>query len=249
MKKMVYGALLASGKGTRMKDNVDLPKQFRLLNGIPVIIYTLKNMLKVSEFDMIYLAVSECYLQYMKVILETYTKESYLTVEESAKVHVVTGGESRMDTINNVIDAIYQEQEVTNEDIIVIHDGVRPFVSSKILTDSIKGAREYGAVVAAVPVADTLLISDDGLLVDDIPKRSLYYKGQAPDSFRLSLFKDLLSKLSESDRLKITGTSQVCTLNHYPIHIIEGDDMNFKITSASDLKIASIIASEEGIHD
>ena len=141
----------------------------------------------------------------------------------------------------DIISKITEEKEITEEDIIVIHDGVRPFVTEKILNDSIDGAIKYGAVVCAIPVSDTLLISNEGNVVDEIPKRSLYYKGQAPDSFNLKIFIELLNKLTDEQRKTITGTSQVCTLNNYPIHMIEGDEVNFKITTASDFIIAENI--------
>lgn len=233
---MNYGAILASGRGTRMKNTYSIPKQFVEIEGIPTIIYTIKNMLKINRFDYIYIAVPEEYLEYMNKLIN-----KYINKENINKLIVVSGGKERMDSIDNIINKIKKDREIKENDIIVIHDGVRPFVTEKILNDSIDSAREHGAVVAAIPVSDTLLISNEGEIVDEIPKRSLYYKGQAPDSFKLKLFIDLLNKLDDNQRKEITGTSQVCTLNNYPIHMIEGDEVNFKITTASDFVIAKNI--------
>lgn len=233
---MNYGAILASGKGTRMKNKDSIPKQFIEINKVPTIIYTIKNMLKIKKFDYLYIAVPEEYIEYTNDIIDKYIKK-----QNTDNIIVISGGKERMDSIDNIINKIQNDQEIRDDDIIVIHDGVRPFVTKKILNDSIEAARQYGAVVAAVPVSDTLLISNEGKIVDEIPQRNLYYKGQAPDSFNLKIFIELLKKLSEEERKKITGTSQVCTLNNYPIHIIEGDEINFKITTASDLIIAKNI--------
>lgn len=233
---MNYGAILASGRGTRMKNTYSIPKQFVEIEEIPTIIYTIKNMLKINRFDYIYIAVPEEYLEHTNNIIN-----KYINKENINKLIVVSGGKERMDSIDNIINKIKKDREIKENDIIVIHDGVRPFVTEKILNDSIDSAREYGAVVAAIPVSDTLLISNKGEIVDEIPKRSLYYKGQAPDSFKLKLFIDLLNKLDDNQRKEITGTSQVCTLNNYPIHMIEGDEVNFKITTASDFVIAKNI--------
>lgn len=233
---MIYGAILASGKGTRVKSISSVPKQFMEINGIPTIIYTLKNMLKIKRFDYIYLAVPNDYIEYTNTLIKEYLKS-----EEIKKIITISGGKERMDSIDNIVSKIDKDKGITEQDIIVIHDGVRPFVTEKILNDSIDGAKKYGAVVAAIPVSDTLLISNEGKIVDEIPNRSLYYKGQAPDSFRLKLFVDLLNKLTDEKRKKITGTSQVCTLNNYPIHMIEGDEVNFKITTSSDFIIAENI--------
>ena len=233
---MNYGAILASGKGTRVKSKTLLPKQFMNINEIPTVIYTIKNMLKVKRFDKIYIAVPNEYLEYSKELINKYFEKKEIKI-----LKIIEGGKERMDSIDNVVKEITKENEVNEDDVIVIHDGVRPFVTEKILNDSIDEARRYGAVVAAVPVSDTLLISEEGKVVDEIPKRSLYYKGQAPDSFKLKLFIELLNNLTEEQRKIITGTSQICTLNNYPIHMIEGDDVNFKITTKSDFIIAENI--------
>ena len=237
---MNYGVILASGKGTRVKDNINIPKQFRELNGIPIIVYTIRKFLDTSSFDYIFIAVSEEYFKSIEQIIDKYFDE-----EESKKIVVTMGGKERIDSIINVINRIQKVNVIGEDDVVVIHDAVRPFVSNKILLDNINNARKYGAVVTSAPVTDTLLISSSGNVVDEIPKRSLYYKGQSPDSFKLRLFIDLLSKLSNEDKSIMTGTSQVCTLNDYPIYMVEGDELNFKITTSSDFIIAEAIAREE----
>lgn len=241
---MNYGVILASGKGKRVKDNINIPKQYRQINNIPIVIYTIKRFININSFDYIFVAVSQNYIDYMKDLIN-----KYLNKKDSKKIVVIQGGKERIDSIINTVDKIEKINTINDNDIIVIHDAVRPFVSEKILIDSINGARKYGAVVTSVPVTDTLLISSSANEVEDIPKRSLYYKGQSPDSFNLKLFIDLLSKLSDSEKEIITGTSQVCTLNNYPIHMIEGDELNFKITTASDLLIAESVAREENKND
>lgn len=233
---MNYGVILASGKGTRIKDGCSLPKQFRKINGVPVIIYTIRNMLKIKRFKKIYLVVPTDFLEYTKVLIDECISDS------NGFIEIISGGKERMDSIDNAINAIVKNNVINEDDVVVIHDGVRPFVTEKILNESIDSAKKYGAVVAAMPVSDTLLISKKGDKVDEIPNRNIYYKGQAPDSFKLNLFISLLNKLSDEERKKITGTSQVCTLNDYPIYMIEGDEINFKITTSSDFDIAESIA-------
>ena len=229
---MIYGVVLASGKGTRMANQSGKPKQFMLIDDVPVVIYTLSSMLKINKFDKIYLVVSPEYIEYANELVMQYTSDY------ADKVLVVAGGKERIDSIDNAINKIKEDNKITDNDVVVIHDGVRPFVTEKVLLANIAGARKYGAVVSAVPVSDTLLISNEGEIVDDIPPRKLYYKGQAPDSFKLSLFISLLDKLTAEQRQKLTGTSQVCTLNNYPIHMVLGDDINFKITTKSDYDMA-----------
>ncbi len=228
---MNYGIILASGKGTRVKDGNNLPKQFRLINNKPIIIYTLLKFLKIKKFDLIYVCVAEEYLDYTTKLIDNY-------IENKSKIKITCGGKERIDTITNAINAIIKDNGCGNDDIVVIHDAVRPFVTDKILIDSIEGAKKYNAVVCAIPMVDTLLFSKNKNVVEQIPNRDYYYKGQAPDSFKLPVFVELLNKLSKEERKNVTGTSQICTMNNYPIHMIEGDEQNFKITTKSDFILA-----------
>lgn len=230
---MIYGAILAGGSGTRIKSS-NIPKQFILVNGKPIIVYTIENMFKVKRFDCLYVAVHKDFYEYMQEMVEKY-------IPEKDKVRIILGGKERMDTIHNVIDAIQSENGIADEDVIVIHDSVRPFVTEKILNDSIDAAKQYGAVVTALPASDTILHSEDREVVSEIPDRSRVFHGQAPDSFNLKLLIEMENHLTEEQKKVITGTSQICTFNHKQLHMIEGDAINFKITTDSDLVIVRSI--------
>lgn len=230
---MIYGALLAGGSGTRIKSS-SIPKQFIMMNGKPIIIYAMEHMLVVSRFDYLYVAVHKDYYDYMQEMVEQY-------IPQRDKVRIILGGEQRIDTIHNVTDAIEGENGISEDDVIIIHDSVRPFVTEKILNDSIDAAMKYGAVVTALPASDTIIHSLDGELVSGIPDRATVYQGQAPDSYNLKLLIELENKLTEEQKKVITGTSQICTFNNKPLHMIEGDTMNFKITTDSDLMIVKNI--------
>jgi 2-C-methyl-D-erythritol 4-phosphate cytidylyltransferase len=207
-----------------------IPKQFLEVDGQPIILYTLRNMLKVERFDYIYIATHRDYISYMEKMIQEY-------IDTPEKVRIIEGGKERMDSIHNVTDAIVADCGLREEDVIVIHDAVRPLVTEKILNDSIDAAREYGACVCGLPAVDTMLFSEDGKVVTNIPERSKLYNGQAPDSFRLKRFLDMQDNLTEEQKKVITGTSQICTMNGQPIYIIEGDALNFKLTTDGDLLI------------
>ena len=236
---MNYGVILASGSGTRMK-SINVPKQYYEINNKPIIIYTLESMLRVNLFDKIFIAINSEYLDLVNEYLN-----KFISKDDVDKIAIVFGGKERIDTIHNVISEI-SKHPINDDDVIVIHDAVRPFITEKILVDSVNNAREYGAVVASVPASDTMLVSEDGLFVSSIPKRSTLFKGQAPDSFNLKKFVELENKLTKEQKLLVTGTSQVCTMNNYPIRLIPGDEINFKITTDSDLDIAKSIINERG---
>lgn len=224
---MIYGAMLAGGSGTRVKSS-NVPKQFVEIGGKPIIVHTLINMLKVQRFDYIFIAAREDFIEYLEAKVAEFVKDSH-------RVKIIPGGKERMDSIRNVTDAIEREFGVGEDDVIVIHDAVRPFVTEKILNDSIDAAAKYGACVCGLPCADTILHSVKGDVVDDIPVRSELFCGQAPDSFGLKHFLEMQDALTPEQKAVITGTSQICTMNGQPIHIIEGDAINFKITTDSDL--------------
>ncbi len=203
---MIYGAMLAGGVGSRMKSAV-IPKQFLEVDGKPIIIYTLQNMLKVDRFDYIYIATHKDYLAYMKEMVQKYT-------DKPEKVRIIEGGKERMDSIHNVTDAILKDEGVHEDDVIVIHDAVRPLVTEKILNDSIDAAGTYGACVCGLPAVDTMLYSEDGKVVTTIPERSKLFNGQAPDSFSLPRFLEMQANLTEEQREVITGTSRTQASEH-----------------------------------
>lgn len=233
---MVYGVILASGIGSRM--GAKLPKQFLDIDGVPVIAYTIGSMLSVPQIDSIIIVSHPYYLDKMDEILRYYFSE-----EETARIKVIPGGKERIDSIDNAVDEVVSSNDIGTDDVIIFHDAVRPFVTRKILEDSITGAIEKGAVVAGLPVVDTMLFSEDGVRVDDIPDRSKIFNGQAPDTFRLEYFLQLRNTLSDEDRKKVFGTSKLCELNGKPIYMIPGDELNFKITTPADLKKAEIYLS------
>lgn len=232
---MNYAIILAAGFGTRIK-NLDIPKQYYEINGIPIIIYTIKKFIGLNCFERIYITVDENYKKHMIKILEEH-------VENLEQIKLVNGGKERIDSIHNVIKTI-EKSKVNEDDIVVVHDGVRPFVTNQIILDSINAAKEYGASVTASPVNDTILKSEIGDYVDSIPIRRTLFKGQSPDTFNLKKFIEMINGLNESQKAKITGTSDVCTFYNVPIKMIKGNNLNFKITTDADLKIAKLLLKD-----
>ena len=236
---MNYAVILGGGSGNRMK-SINIPKQYHEINGVPIIIYTLKTFIELKCFDYIYIAINPTFTDFMNSILE-----KYFNTNDISNITLINGGKERIDSIHNVIKSI-ELKEINDDDIIVIHDAVRPFVTEKIILDNIEGAKKYGATVTSVPVNDTILLSTDGDYVDRIPIRKTLFNGQSPDSFNLKTFIELENKLTDEQKDIITGTSQVCTLNDYPIKMIEGDTANFKITTDADLDLAEHIILKKG---
>ena len=223
-----YGVILAGGTGTRIGG--DIPKQFIKLHGKPIIIRTLEKFLCDEMFDFVYIAMHSDYIDNFKCLLNEFSLNQ-------PKIKIINGGKERINSLENIMNVICQNN-IDNDDVVVIHDGVRPFVSKEILSNSIKTAREFGACVATVPATDTMYVLDNNNYIKDIPQRKTIFNGQAPDSFRINILKNALDSLTEEERKFITGTVQICMLKGYPVKTIKGDYKNIKITTQDDIYTA-----------
>lgn len=236
---MVYGVILAGGVGKRT--GLKIPKQYIEILNKPVIIYTLEAFLSFKQIDEIYIAIAKEWKSKVNEMIKKFIKP-----EDIKRITLVEGGKERVDTIINVEKYIIENKTITDDDIIIFHDAVRPFTNEDIIINSINCARKHGAAVAGVKAADTMLKSKDGEKVDEILDRSQIYLGQAPDTFRLKYFIELEQKLTDEQKKQITGTSQFSTFNGEPIYISESNDMNFKITTIEDVeKAISIIKGND----
>lgn len=233
---MNYVIILAAGFGTRIK-NLTIPKQYYEINGIPIIIYTIKKFMDVNCFDYIYLTVDADYKDLMTKLLKKH-------IDNYEQIKLVEGGKERIDSICNVIKYIEENHDVLDDDIIVVQDGVRPFVSKEIILNSIKCAKKYGTCATSSPVNDTIFQSENGDTVDNIPVRSTLFCGQSPDAFNLKNFIDMINGLSDEQKRSITGTSDICLFYNIPIKMIKGSNLNFKITTDADLKIAELLLKD-----
>lgn len=228
---MIFGAILAGGVGSRMH-NADMPKQFLALGDKPVIVHTLEKFLTCHRFTKVYVGVHADWLGYMNDLVERYMPS------QQTRVEVVSGGADRNGTIFNVIAEIEKAYGASDEHIIVTHDAVRPFVSLRMIEENIDGAICYGAVDTVVSAADTIVVSEDGKIISDIPNRTQMYQGQTPQSFRISVLKELYGSLTEEEKNILTDACKICVVRNYPVHLVMGAVTNLKITTPGDYKIA-----------
>lgn len=234
---MIFASLLAGGTGTRMEKH-NIPKQFIELQGKPIIVHTIEKILSVETFDYLYIAIHPNYETYLREVLAKFGLDNH------QKIVIVHGGKERIDSVQNVIDAVVL-RSTSDDDIIVMHDAVRPFVSKEILENSIKTAGEFGACVATVPAVDTMYVLDNNGYISSFPNRQTLFNGQAPDSFKVGIIRDSLNSLTEEERKVITGTVQICAAKGHKIKTIIGDYKNIKITTENDLLLAEKLLKEE----
>ena len=162
---------------------------------------------------------------------------------QNSNIIIINGGKERIDSIQNVIDAV-KSLNANDDDVIVLHDAVRPFISERLIKDSIQTADKFGACVATVPAVDTMYMIDSGDFISGFPDRKTLFNGQAPDSFRFGVINDALNKLTPDERKTITGTVQICAAKGHKIKTILGDYKNIKITTENDISIAEGILKE-----
>ena len=228
---MIFGAILAGGTGQRMGSE-SLPKQFMDLGGKPILIHTLEKFLTCTRFDAVYIGIHKDWIVYLQDMIRRYTPHA------ADKITAVCGGSDRNTTLFNVIRKIEEDHGESEEHIIVTHDAVRPFVTLRMIEENIDLAQRYGAVDTVVPAVDTIVCSADGEVISSVPDRKQMYQGQTPQSFRMSLLKELYLSLSEEEKAVMTDACKICVVRNYPVRLAAGSDTNLKITKPGDLKIA-----------
>ena len=162
---MVYAAVLAGGIGSRMQ-NTDIPKQFLDLDGKPIIIHTVEKMLMNTSVDVVYIGINPNWLTFCEDLVAKHLGPDH-------GVKIVAGGADRNGTIINILDDIEKSYGINDDDIIVTHDAVRPFLTQRIIDENIDAAAEFGACDTVVKASDTIVRSEDG-------KCSSIYVGVAP---------------------------------------------------------------------
>lgn len=233
---MIYAEILAGGKGTRMQS--DLPKQFLLLNGKPIIIYSVEQFLKNERIDKIIIVCISDYIEYLQNLLKRYLRDT-------RKIDIVEGGTTRSNSVIIGCNYIIDKYGLNDNDVVIIHDSVRPFITQKIINDNIDSVLKYGAVGTAIPVTDTIFESFDNRKIINIPIRKNLYQAQSPQSFNLKKLVKLFEKLSEQEKHELTDSCKIFTLNREEVKIVDGDITNIKITYAIDLEIAKAIINSQ----
>lgn len=233
MQEYIYGVILAGGQGTRM-GNADKPKQFLTVGEKPVIIHTIEKFIINSHFIEIVVLVPKSWLAYTKDIIRKY-------IRQHEKIVVVEGGTTRNETIMNAIQYIEDCGRLTEDTIIVTHDSVRPFVTYRIIEENIKFARNFGACDTVIPASDTIVESRDGSFISNIPERKKMFQGQTPQSFKAKHLRKIYQSLTDAERAILTDACKIYVLKNEPVHLVEGEVSNIKITYPHDLRVAEAI--------
>ncbi|WP_141603617.1 IspD/TarI family cytidylyltransferase [Terrilactibacillus laevilacticus] len=238
---MIYAEILAGGKGTRM-GNVNMPKQFLMLQSKPIIIHTIEKFLLNDRFEKIIIVCPKEWMNHTKDIISKY-------IGDITRLQIVQGGKDRNESIMNGVKYIESTFGINDDDVIVTHDSVRPFLTHRIIEENIEGALKYKAVDTAIDAIDTIIQSEDGDIISDIPIRSTMYQGQTPQSFNIKLLVEKYHSLTQEEKDILTDACKICLLKGIKVKIVKGEVFNIKITTPYDMKVANGLFKEKAQND
>ena len=138
----------------------------------------------------------------------------------------------------NIVEDIEENYTLNSEDVIVTHDAVRPFITSRILEENIEMSLKYGACDTVIPAIDTIVVSENNKIIKEIPNRQYMYQGQTPQSFKILELKKLYNELSKEEKEILTDACKIFVIKGKEVHLVRGEISNLKITTQEDYKIA-----------
>jgi 2-C-methyl-D-erythritol 4-phosphate cytidylyltransferase len=222
----VCAIIPAAGSGTRIGG--DIKKQFLPLKGKPIIVHTLQQFEHCPDVDEVALALPESAMSEMEAIVERYR------LHKVSKM--VLGGAKRQDSVRNVLNRLI----LKDSDIVLVHDGVRPFIEAKRIVHLVKVCKEFDAAVLAVQPKDTIRRSTGGGFFDQTMDRTALWLIQTPQAFRAKL---LVKAFEQAKKDKFYSTDEAALVERLgvKIRIVEGSYDNIKITTPEDLELGLLI--------
>lgn len=233
---MNIALIIAGGSGNRMGQ--DIPKQFMHIEGCPVIIRTLMCFQQHPDIN----AIAVVCLKGWETVLQSYANQFNI---DKLK-HIYPGGETGMQSIHNGIYGL-KEDGYADDDLVLIHDAVRPLLSQEIISGNIATCKAFGYAITGIKCREAVLKSEDGFsAVSSIPRDTLI-RTQTPQTFKL---KNIISAHEEAKMKGIADSVSSCTLiaeiGGREMHIVPGAEMNIKITTSEDIEILkSLINSKK----
>lgn len=217
--------IIAGGSGARMHQNI--PKQFLTVNERPVIVYTLEAFQNHPEIDEIAVVCIEGW----ESVLWAYANQFNITKLK----HVIPGGKNGQDSIRNGVFEL--EKNHSKDDVVLIHDAIRPMVSAEIISDCIRVTQLHGNAITVIPCAEAMMQTEDGLVSTGSYPRDNLKRTQTPQGFHIGKICDLHRRALQS---AITNSVASCTLMielGEQVYFSAGSEKNIKLTTVEDLDI------------
>jgi 2-C-methyl-D-erythritol 4-phosphate cytidylyltransferase len=235
----VVAIIPAAGLGTRMASAPSArgkkpasSKQFTELGGTPILIHTLRQFASSPEVSEIYVALRANEIAGFRARLEKEAKDVL-----AKRVHLVEGGEHRQQSVANAMASI---SAAADDDIVLVHDAVRPFVTGEIIHDVIVAAQKYGAAIAGMPAVDTVKqverTSEGALITATLPRERVVL-AQTPQGFRYDVLKKAFDE-ANADGFSGTDEASLVERSGHQVAVVMGSPRNIKITSPADMELA-----------
>jgi 2-C-methyl-D-erythritol 4-phosphate cytidylyltransferase len=222
----VFAILPAAGLGTRMAG--PQPKQFISLDGVPILIHSLRAFAAVERVKAIYVAVRKPEMERVQAQVAEFGF--------AGRVTVVEGGDSRQESVVHALDALTAEAD----DIVLVHDAVRPLIDKATIERTIDAVVEHGAAIVALPAVDTIKQVErtaHGAIITSTIPREFIVQAQTPQGFRFGLLQNAM-KDATADGFLGTDEASVVERAGHPVAVVHGSQVNLKITQPGDLELA-----------
>ena len=234
---MNIALVLSGGTGTRLGG--EIPKQYRMVGGKPIISYCLEAFIKQEKIDAIQIVAD---LTWQDFIAENSNMsiEGTITWKKKLKGFSLPGENRQLSIWNGLQDICNYAGE---SDVVLIHDAARPLLSEKLILECLNGMERFDGVLPVLPMKDTLYLSENGEKISGLLNRSQIFAGQAPEAFRLGKYYRANKALFPEQMKQINGSTEPAIIAGMKIRMIPGDERNFKITTKDDLmRFEEIIA-------
>ncbi len=238
----VFVILPAAGLGTRMAVNPAAapPKQFLELAGVPILIHTLRAFAQVPSVTAIYIAVRSSERARLQALVAEYGASEPALI---SKLQIVEGGDTRQASVANALQSLTSaaaQHPQTEEDIVLVHDAVRPLITPQLIERTIEAVARHGAAIVALPATDTIKqverTAHGARVTATIPRECIVH-AQTPQGFRLSL---LQRAFAEAEAEGFCGTDEASIVERAGIEVavVPGSPANIKVTQPGDLELA-----------
>ena len=227
---MNIAIIFAGGKGTRMK-NASIPKQFLEIYGVPILIRTCKAFKNNKNIDKIVIVTLREWIEQTNNMLEKYKIDK--------AEHVIGGGETGQLSIYEGLKCV--KKFYGDDNIVILNDGVRPFINNELIDDNISSVIKYGSSVSIVKATETISIVDSEGEIQSIPNRDNCVFIKAPQSFWLKNILECHERALKENIKNFTDSATMMNYYGQSLHTVETDYNNIKITTMKDIKIAESI--------
>ncbi|MBE6815086.1 MAG: 2-C-methyl-D-erythritol 4-phosphate cytidylyltransferase [Ruminococcaceae bacterium] len=230
---MLYYMIMAGGIGSRM-NSPELPKQYLKIDDEPIIVKTIRNFEDFGSFTAGVVCCPIDWIEYTKAMLLEYGISS-------DSISVISGGKNRNCSVKNGCRFLSENYNITENDVILTHDAVRPFINSRIIKENVSAVNEFGAANTVMPVYDSIIRSTDSEYLNECVKRDDIYRVQTPQSFRLKELEFVINSLTDEELESYTDVASIFHNKGYNVRLVKGSDNNIKITTPFDLAVAQAI--------